>query len=159
MGKNLLRICFVFLLFCGAVCGQTASHIKFGSSLPPTCNPATGDVFIKNNVSPTQYYWCSATDTWSQVGTGTGTGNVNTTGSPSNGNLTKFSGPASITNGDLSGDISTSGSLVTTIGASKVTNTMLAGSIDLSAKVAGILPVANGGTGQNSLTANNVILG
>jgi hypothetical protein len=42
-------------------------------------------------------------------------GGVTTTGSPANGNLTKFSGPTSITNGDLSGDVTTSGSLVTTL--------------------------------------------
>ncbi len=40
---------------------------------------------------------------------------VGTTGSPSNGNLTKFSGPNTITNGDLSGDVTTSGSLATTL--------------------------------------------
>jgi hypothetical protein len=43
------------------------------------------------------------------------TGTVGTTGSPASGNLTKFSGATSITNGDLSGDISTSGTLVTTL--------------------------------------------
>jgi hypothetical protein len=44
-----------------------------------------------------------------------GGGNVNTTGSPANGNLTKFSGGTTITNGDLSGDITTSGTLATTL--------------------------------------------
>jgi hypothetical protein len=53
----------------------------------------------------------------------------------------------------LTGDITTSaGAVATTIGSGKVTNAMLAGSIDLTAKVTGILPSANGGTGQNSLT-------
>lgn len=61
--------------------------------------------------------------------TGSGAG---ITGSPAAGNLTKFSGTGTITNGDLSGDISTSGTLVTAIGAGKVTNAMLAGSIALS---------------------------
>ncbi len=52
----------------------------------------------------------------------------------------------------LSGDISTPGSTnVTTIGASKVTNAMLAGSIDLTTKVTGVLPVANGGV-ENLMT-------
>lgn len=46
--------------------------------------------------------------------TGTG-GTVTTTGSPASGNLTKFSGSSSITNGDLSGDVTTSGTLVTTL--------------------------------------------
>ena len=42
--------------------------------------------------------------------------------------------------------------------ASGITNTMLAGSIDLTAKVTGILPIANGGTGASSLTANRMLM-
>ena len=42
--------------------------------------------------------------------------------------------------------------------ASGITNAMLAGSIDLTAKVTGTLPVANGGTGASSLTANRLLL-
>jgi hypothetical protein len=49
-------------------------------------------------------------------------GGVTTTGTPAAGNLTKFSGAATITNGDLSGDVSTSGALVTTIANDAVTN-------------------------------------
>lgn len=45
--------------------------------------------------------------TWATAGSGT----VTTTGSPSSGNLTKFSGATSITNGDLSGDCTTSSTL------------------------------------------------
>lgn len=44
-----------------------------------------------------------------------GGGGVTTTGSPANGNLTKFSGASTITNGDLSGDVTTSGTLATTV--------------------------------------------
>lgn len=43
-----------------------------------------------------------------------GSSGVTTTGSPANGNLTKFSGAGTITNGDLSGDCTTSGALVIT---------------------------------------------
>lgn len=50
-----------------------------------------------------------------------GGGTVTTTGSPASGNLTKFSGTSSITNGDLSGDVTTSGTLATTIAANAVT--------------------------------------
>jgi hypothetical protein len=52
----------------------------------------------------------------------------------------------------LTGDVTGSGtgSFATTIGPAKVTNAMLAGSIDLTTKVTGILPIANGGTGSNS---------
>ena len=39
-----------------------------------------------------------------------------------------------------------------------ITNTMLAGSIDLTSKVTGTLPVANGGTGASSLTANRMLM-
>lgn len=55
----------------------------------------------------------------------------------------------------FTGDVTNSG-LAMTIGAGKVTNSMLAGSIDLTAKVTGILPIANGGT--NSSTQNWVDL-
>ncbi len=53
--------------------------------------------------------------------TATGGGTVTTTGSPASGNLTKFSGASSITNGDLSGDVTTTGTLATTIANSAVT--------------------------------------
>lgn len=40
-----------------------------------------------------------------------GTGTVTTTGSPASGNLTKFSGATSVTNADITGDCTTSGTL------------------------------------------------
>jgi len=58
----------------------------------------------------------------------------------------------------LTGDVTISGG-ATAIGSGKVTNAMLAGSIDLTTKVTGILPVANGGTGANTLTAHGVVIG
>ena len=51
-----------------------------------------------------------------------------------------------------SGDVTIASTGATTIGSSKVTNAMLAGSIDLTTKVTGILPVANGGSGAATLT-------
>ena len=54
----------------------------------------------------------------------------------------------------MSGDVTTSNAGVTAIGALKVTNTMIAAStIDLTAKVTGVLPTANGGTGIAYFTA------
>ncbi|MFA4818602.1 MAG: hypothetical protein WC621_02045 [Patescibacteria group bacterium] len=56
----------------------------------------------------------------------------------------------------LSGDVSGTGTgaITTAIGALKVTNAMIAaGTIDLAAKVTGILPTANGGTGIAFFTA------
>src|SRR6185295_10605468 len=46
--------------------------------------------------------------------TGAG-GTVTTTGSPASGNLTKFTGASSISNADLTGDVTTSGTAATTI--------------------------------------------
>lgn len=48
------------------------------------------------------------------VSGGGGGGTVTTTGTPASGNLTEFSGTTSITNGDLTGDCTTSGTLATT---------------------------------------------
>tara|TARA_R110002153_G_scaffold41666_7_gene118755 strand:+ start:1553 stop:3190 length:1638 start_codon:yes stop_codon:yes gene_type:complete len=42
---------------------------------------------------------------------------------------------------------------------STITNAMLAGSIDLTSKMTGTLPIANGGTAATSLTANGVLFG
>lgn len=42
-------------------------------------------------------------------------GTVTTTGTPASGNLTKFSGATSITNADLTGDVTTSGGVATTL--------------------------------------------
>lgn len=61
--------------------------------------------------------------TWA---TPAGGGTVTTTGSPANGNLAKFSGSTSITNSDLTGDVTTSGGLATTIAANAVTLAKLA---------------------------------
>lgn len=61
---------------------------------------------------------------------------VSTTGSPASGNLAKFSGASSITNGDLSGDVSTTGTLVTTIGNAKVSLAKIANA-SASSKVLG----------------------
>ncbi len=48
-------------------------------------------------------------------------GTVSVTGTPASGNLTKFSGASTITNGDLSGDATTSGTLAVTIANNAVT--------------------------------------
>lgn len=46
---------------------------------------------------------------------GTSSGTVTTTGSPASGNLAKFSGALSVTNADLTGDVTTSGGVSTTM--------------------------------------------
>lgn len=65
------------------------------------------------------------------TGCGAGTGTVTTTGSPASGNLSKFSGTTSITNGDLAGDVTTAGTLNATVvgvnGASPPASTPVVG--------------------------------
>lgn len=59
----------------------------------------------------------SLSGAWEPYSGTAGSGTVTTTGSPASGNLTKFSGVTSIVNGDLSGAVTTSGTLVTTLAA------------------------------------------
>ena len=66
------------------------------------------------------------------------------------GTVTSVAGTGTVNGVTLSGTVTSSGSL--TLGGT------LSG-VDLASQVTGTLPVANGGTGQTALTANNVILG
>ena len=74
------------------------------------------------------------TDRWVEVSrsAGSGAGTVTTTGSPANGNLAFFSGASSITNGNLSGEVTTSGTGAATITNNAVTNAKLRDSGALS---------------------------
>ncbi len=56
------------------------------------------------------------------AGSGSGIGNVVTTGTPASGNLVMFSGATSITQGDLSGDCTTAGTLAITCTKTSGTN-------------------------------------
>jgi hypothetical protein len=69
--------------------------------------------------------------------------------------LTKTGNTLDVTVDDSSIEVSSSSLSVKALG---ITNAMLAGSVDLAAKVTGTLPVANGGTGATSLTANRLML-
>lgn len=66
--------------------------------------------------------------------------------------FTALTGNRVLTIPNVTGTIITSGDTAT------VTNTMLAGGIDLTTKVTGILPVANGGTGVSTFGGVNTIL-
>lgn len=59
----------------------------------------------------------------------------------------------------VTGDVTISNAGVTAIGATKVTNAMLAGSIDLTTKVTGVLPIANGGTNLSTVGSAGQFLG
>lgn len=79
------------------------SGTVLSSVTAPAANPVTG--------TPSSSTFLRGDGTWA---TPAGGGNVSTSGSPANGNLTKFSGASTITNGDLSGDCTTSGALAIT---------------------------------------------
>jgi hypothetical protein len=69
---------------------------------------------------------------------------------PGTGTVTSVGGTGTVNGISLSGSVTTSGSL--TLGGT------LSG-VSLTSQVTGTLPVANGGTGAATLTANNVLLG
>lgn len=74
-----------------------------------------------------------------------------------NGQLISTTSPSGGGTITLSGDVSGSGTtaITTTIGALKVLGSMIANAtIDLTTKVTGILPIANGGTNNSSFTNN-----
>jgi hypothetical protein len=83
-------------------------------------------------------------------GAGAGAAVINANPTEVGGSVTSVSGTGTVNGISLSGTVTSSGSL--TLGGT------LSG-VDLSSQVTGTLPVANGGTGATSMTANNVILG
>jgi hypothetical protein len=91
-----------------------------------------------------------AQGTSGQVLTSAGTGNTPTWTTPATGTVTSVGGTGTVNGITLTGTVTTAGSL--TLGGT------LSG-VNLTTQVTGTLPVANGGTGAATLTANNVLLG
>lgn len=83
-----------------------------------------------------------------------GAGTVTTTGSPASGNIVAFSGATSVTNSNLSGDVTTSGTLATTIAANAVTTTKINNAAVTLAKIANAAAssklVGSGASGSGS---------
>lgn len=94
-------------------------------------NGETGDVTLTSSGGTVTI----TTPTSTTINLESNAGTVTTTGSPASGNLTKFSGASSITNGDLSGDITTSGTLVATIANLAVTTAKINTSAVTYAKI------------------------
>jgi len=83
-------------------------------------------------------------------GAGAGAAVINANPTETGGTVTSVGGTGTINGLSLSGTVTSSGNL--TLGGA------LSG-VNLTSQVTGTLPVANGGTGQTALTANNVVLG
>lgn len=96
--------------------GNAAATVTSGNGAPT--NPCAGNQLWVNS-SNGNFYTCN-NGSWAQL-SGSG-GTVTTTGSPANGNLTKFSGTSSITNTNLSGDATTSNTSAVTVVALNGTN-------------------------------------
>lgn len=79
MRKYLLLVLFLLIVALPTHAQVTgpAGHIRFGSSLPGVCNPATGDVFWKTSAT-IGLYMCLTTNTWTAAGTSSGSGTVTT---------------------------------------------------------------------------------
>lgn len=107
----------IWFLMAGTSAAQ-ATRITAGSTLPLVC--ATGNLFYKTSTSP-GFYTCEANVWTGPYPTSPGSGTVTTTGSPASGNLVKFSGALSITSADLTGDITTAGTVASTIANDVVT--------------------------------------
>jgi len=77
---------------------------------------AANDLVLSGVTGTTQclHVNSSGVITGTGVDCGSGSGSVGTTGTPASGNLTQFSGASTITNGNLSGDCTTSGTLAVT---------------------------------------------
>lgn len=112
--------------------GTNAARIAFTPSPPtPSSGPSPTYIWYATDTANT-YAWDGAA--WQQVNNASGS--VTTTGSPANGNLTKFSAAGTITNGDLSGDVTTTGTLATTIANNAVTTAKILNANVTLAKIA-----------------------
>lgn len=111
-----------------------AGSPTFTGTLNAAAVTASGTVTLSSITGSTQCLHVNSSGAISGTGSdcGSASGGVTTTGSPATGNLTKFSGTNTITNGDLSGDVTTSGALAATVvkvngvsyGTSPSTNTV-----------------------------------
>jgi hypothetical protein len=156
--KNLL---FLSILAIRVACAQWASYPSLNQVLDSKLTFTTGSGAPTSSCTPGKdvytdltgggsVYWCGPSG-WARLSS------ITISGSPASGNLAKFSGASSITNGDLSGDVTTSGTLAATVGkvngvaygASPSTNTV---PVVTGTNTVTYEPVPNGALANSSVT-------
>jgi hypothetical protein len=99
----------------GATWGYTQINLGAGTvTITPTTSTINGAATLTLTTGQSADITSDGTNYVAALGKGGGSGTVTTTGSPANGNLAQFSGATSVTNGNLSGDCTTSGTLAVT---------------------------------------------
>lgn len=114
---NSLRVLLLFILLSGSAYARFpaqggGSMVYPSAGIPLSTGTAWGTSIPAASTSNT---WLSYNGTSYVWGTPSGSGTVTTSGSPAASNLCTFSGATAITNGNLSGDITTTNTLVTTL--------------------------------------------
>jgi hypothetical protein len=129
-----------------------SSTLTFGTHITGTSFNGSSNVTIATDaVSTNTASTIVARDGSGNFSAGTITASLTGNCSGSSGSCTGNAATVT-TNANLTGNVTSVGN-VTTIAAGVVTNAMLAGSIDLTAKVTGQLPFANGGSAGSATTS------
>jgi hypothetical protein len=117
----------------------------------PVANGGTGASLVDPNADRIFFWDDSAGSTaFLTVGSGLEISGTTLSSTDAGGTVTSVGGTGTVNGITLSGTVTASGDL--TLGGT------LSG-VDLTSQITGTLPVANGGTGATTLTANNVLLG
>lgn len=145
-------VCASAIAASAQITGSPSGHIRYGSSLPATCKPGTGDVFFLTS-GTVGMNECLSTNTWTAIGTGSGSGTVN---AGTQFQLGYYATSAAAISGNSSLITDASGDLGIGQGTIAAKLDVLGGAAQVGFNVAGTAPTAvssgNGTTSLNVLT-------